>query len=122
MSTAAPSETADADTADIIELDGPPRAYFEIPVSMETVGLAKTQGAHEIAAIERIEYQSFDFRGDDAKLLAEAVVARVRAELAKYGGGIIWWRRRPCVGYDCLVNMRLATSPSLPAKFWEKLR
>jgi len=118
--------SGDADEADILEIDAPRRAYFEIPIRGESLGLAN-MGADDVAFIERICYQSFVLIGstaEDVKARRDTILAAVRAEIAKCGGGIIWWRKRPELifeGTEPRVRMRLGTSPGMSAMFWQGL-
>lgn len=103
------------DEWDIPEIDGPPRAYFELPVSTATIG----EAPGGLAAIERITYHLVQFETATAM---EACVQAVRLELGRrYGCGIIWWRHRPSVDRACRPSMRLATSPILPDEVWAQL-
>lgn len=128
MSNQLNTDSGDNDEADILEIDGPPRGHFDIPVRGEALGLNR-QGSHDIAFIECIVYQNFGLNGPTAKMMEDrrdAILGKVRAELAKYGGGIIWWRKRPELSNDrdearYHLWMRFGTSPILPTSFWDEV-
>jgi hypothetical protein len=118
----------DQDQVDILEIDGPPRSHFEIPIRGESLGLTG-QGPHDIAFVERIVYLNFGLNGPTCEAVEDrrdAILAAVRAELGKFGGGIIWWRKRPETTKDFTadrvhVSMRFGTSPILAANFWDSV-
>jgi hypothetical protein len=108
---------SDTEFENVIEIDGPPRAYFEIPLGDED-------------RVLRIVYKAFIVVGIDAeaaKAVGERALRHIRARvnISNYGGcGIIWWRRHPNIHeadgffkWTC----RLATSPELPDGFWNAL-
>lgn len=107
----------------VIELDGPPMAYFEIPLEYWATpnGELEAAGHPESARLtQRIVYQNF--RVPTIKC-AEDMADAVRQRLRELGGGYIWWRRRPVDHMDGLpICPRLGTSPELPPAFWAKLR
>jgi hypothetical protein len=121
------SEPKDADGATIIELDGPERAFFDIPIRGESLQLAN-QGPNDIAFVERVMYHKFHIAGPTVVVLREAGEARmamVRRALSAYGGGIIWWRVRPTLrplGEGLSWYARLGTSPGLPREVWDGFR
>lgn len=118
---------ADPVTVDqhITELDGPPTAYFEIPLEYWATANGELEPAGHPESqrlVQRVEYKSF---GVPTLEIANDLVAAVRAELRKLGGGYIWWRKRPAMeSYDggkTKWRLRLATSPELPWEWWVHL-
>ena len=130
-------ETTTADTepqADILEIDGPPRAYFEIPLDYTAADIdAGGLGYPEQRLYQRVLYYSFMVTRENRTDCVEAaghVINEVTAELFKFKGGIIWWRKRPELeqGYDneagqirYRVRLRLGTSPSLDRETWNRI-
>jgi hypothetical protein len=115
------------DQFEILEIDGPPKAHFEIPIRGQSLGIT-SQRPYDIAFVERITYYGFVFHGPTLKAmtdLQEATLASIRAELRRWGGGIIWWRIRPSLAGDATTQvkkMRLGTSPDLPVSFWQDMQ
>lgn len=116
----------DKDQAEILEIDGPPRAYFDIPIRGESLGLIE-QRPHDVAFVEHIVYHNFGLNGPTAEVLEDrrdAILAAVRIELGAFGGGILWWRKRPELkqeGDRYHLRMRFGTSPILPTTFWDRI-
>lgn len=107
----------DRESPVVVELDGPPMAYFDIPLEFWATpnGELEAESHPEAARLsQRIEYSNF--RVADA-VRAQTVVTRVTARLKELGGGYIWWRLRPRQTYDG-VRLRLGTTPALPAEWW----
>ena len=106
------------------EIDGPPRAYFEIPFP----------DVVEIAVL-RIEYVTIiwpitqeQFEDNIQTEVAGRLVTAIKDELFKLGGGIIWWRTRPALqtydgpqGTIFKIRCRVATTPMLSNETWDKL-
>lgn len=108
----------------IMEIDGPPMAFFEIPLDYWSTpnGEIEPEGHPEASRLVlRILYHNFRVH-DQAR--ARAVVDRVTERLKELGGGYIWWRKRPTTSYDAVptVSLRLGTSPALPADWWARLK
>lgn len=94
----------------IIEIDGPPVAYFEF-------------------LKRRIEYKTLAIGGNDPNVLVqygENQLEMIRSELGKLEEPILYWRRRPVllqiVDSDLFKwTCRLQVYPELPESFWSKL-
>lgn len=102
----------------VIELDGPPMAYFELALDYWATpnGELEAENHPEAARLlQRIVYHGF-FVADDVR--AQTVVTRVTARLKELGGGYIWWRRRPSSTQERSVHLRLGTTPTLPESWW----
>ena len=109
----------DADEATVVELDGPPRAYFEIPLDYFATpnGELEPEGHPEaIRLTQRVLYMNFRV-GDNARV--QTVLSRVNERLKEIGGGYIWWRLRPRTEPDGTIRFRLGTTPELPAMWWK---
>ncbi len=124
----------------MFEVDGPPMAYFEIPLSY----FVNSQGDLEhsnypgaVRLVERITYRTFVRYADNAQSAHDqlhhtydAILAELAA-LHKHQDGmfVIWWRLRPTVAeapempkeQRYRARMRLATSPDLPPPFWQRI-
>jgi hypothetical protein len=109
---------------EVIELDGPPMAYFEIPLDYWATpnGEIEPEGHPEATRlIQRVVY--LNFRVVD-HIAVKTVVDRVTARLQELGGGYIWWRSRPAlkrVGSMPFMAFRLGTTPQLPQDWWYRL-
>jgi hypothetical protein len=113
------------DQADIviIELDGPLRAYFEIPLDYWATpnGELEAESHPEASRLtQRVVYINFDVADP---LRARTVTERVTQRLKELGGGYIWWRLRPTVTQDQppRLRLRLGTTPELPRDWWQRL-
>lgn len=103
----------------VCELDGPPQAYFEIPLDYWANSNGELEAAGQNGAvrlIQRIVYVNFDVASTFA---AQELFQKVRVRLLELGGGYVWWRKRP-TQEGLRVNFRLATTPQLPRAWWEK--
>jgi hypothetical protein len=111
----------------IQEIDGPPRAYFEIPIrfSPDDTQLSVLQITY-VTLIRPItqEHVEDNMQG----VVAEQLVTAIKDQLFKIGGGIIWWRARPKLevfntsqGQVFKVRCRVATSPPLSDEAWDSL-
>jgi hypothetical protein len=101
----------------VLELDGPPMAYFEIPLDYWATPNGELEPASHPEAsrlTQRVEYWNFRVRDGE---VARTVIDRVTARLKGLGGGYIWWRLRPT--FD--ARLRLGTTPELPADWWQQL-
>lgn len=107
----------------VIELDGPPMAYFEVPLDYWATpnGEIEAQDHPEASRLTmRKVYQNFRVPTLEC---AEDIGTAVRKRLLELGGGYIWWRRRPVDHLDGHpISVRLATSPELTEAFWDSLR
>jgi hypothetical protein len=104
---------SDIEFDNVIEIDGPARAYFDIPVS--------SPGGEKFVA--RILFRSFGYGGttdEEAQRYGELFSRRLHALLAADDGGIIWWRTRPTV-HSGQWRCRVATSPDLSIEQWDWL-
>lgn len=109
------------DEPTIIELDGPPMAYFNIPLDYWATpnGEIEPEGHPEATRLSQtITYINFHVR-DNA--CVQTIIERVQARLKELGGGYIWWRRRPDYATDRTMYLRLGTTPQLPAAWWQSL-
>lgn len=105
----------------IYELDGPPTAYFELPLDhwVTPNGEFEAEGHPDaVRLVQRVMYYSF--RVADAPR-AHTIVKRVKERLEALGGGYLWWRRRPMRSEDGFLYLRLGTLPELPAAWWQGL-
>lgn len=105
----------------IIELDGPPAAYFELPLDYWVTPNGEIEApGHPDAArmIQRIVY--INFLVDD-QVRVQTILARVNERLKELGGGYIWWRRRPVATEVGKMHLRLGTTPGLPDAWWQRL-
>lgn len=118
------------DQEEVHEIDGPPRAYFEIPIRGESLGLK--MGPTDVAFVERITYHAFRLVGatrEGVEARRDQVLQLVTSEIRKFGGGIIWWRRRPSAPEwegpgdtgHVAIRLRLGTSPRLDDRFWKRI-
>lgn len=107
----------------VIELDGPPTAYFEIPLDYFATpnGELEAEGHPEAARlVQNVVYQNFCV----ADLVrVQTILARVSQRLKEIGGGYLWWRHRPAYTTHVppRMHLRLGTSPTLPADWWQRL-
>ncbi len=117
----------EVDKPTILEVDGPPMAFFEIPLDYFATpnGEIEPEGHPEAERlIQRITYMNFRFLGTNIAQLnngASNVIDSVRARLQELGGGLIWWRSRPKMdaeGGVHRVHFRLGTTPTLPPPWW----
>lgn len=111
------------DPADVVvhELDGPPMAYFEIPLDhFATPNGEMESESHPDAArlTQRVVYINFKVL-DNARV--QTILTRINAKLREIGGGFIWWRRRPHATEDMYIWLRLGTTPALPDAWWQAL-
>lgn len=96
----------------MIEIDGPPMAYFG-------------------EGVDKIKYRSLAIVADNVKDVHKAVNAldsflnTVKDTLSQVPGSIIYWRTRPSVQWandddpeKYYVRCRLATEPTLPESAW----
>lgn len=110
------------DEAQVIELDGPPMAYFEIPLPYFATpnGELEPEGHPEASRlVMRIDYQNFHVRDNTAVMI---VIERVTRRLRELGGGFIWWRLHPSYAEDRTMRLRFGTTPELPPPWWAELR
>lgn len=106
---------------DIVELDGPPRAYFELQLDYWATPNGELEAAgHPDASrlTQRVVYINFKV-ADTARV--QTVIERVKSRLKDLGGGYIWWRLRPTYTLERELRFRLATTPQLPDAWWEAL-
>lgn len=110
----------------IIELDGPPAAYFEISLDFWATPNGEIEApGHPDATrlIQRIVYINFTV-ADNARV--QTILARVNERLKELGGGYIWWRQRPTQTEQTddqppKMRLRLGTTPQLPDSWWQRL-
>lgn len=105
----------------IMELDGPPQAYFELPLDYWATPNGELEAAgHPEASrlVQRITY--INFHVDDNPRV-QTILARVNERLRELGGGYIWWRLRPKVTESGQYRLRLGTTPGLPDSWWRRL-
>lgn len=112
-----------SDEPAVIELDGPPMAYFEIPLDYWATPNGELEAeSHAEAArlVQRIDYANFIVAGAERPRI---IVDRVTARLKELGGGYIWWRLRPYApdDYSGFYRLRLGTTPALPSDWWRRL-
>jgi hypothetical protein len=102
------------------ELDMPPRAYFDIPQNIPTAEL-------QLQRIVAYVMVSGPCNQENAEKFRDESTEKVRSELRKLGGGIIWWRTRFEIDQSDRRNKiwraygRCGTSPALPESFWSQL-
>ena len=120
------SQSAEPPVDNIIEIDGPARAYFDIPTGVKNIGM-------DIWV--RVIYRAIQFASADSEMVRSewAIhLAEIRRELNELGGGVIWWRTRPEFSVEKrsgkgnhravhVLYARLATSPQLPDAVWIRL-
>lgn len=109
------------ETPVIIELDGPPMAYFEIPLDYWATPNGELEAAEHPESVrlsQHVTYINFTV-ADTARV--QTILARVNERLKELGGGYIWWRRRPRATEDGQMNLRLGTTPSIPDAWWRRL-
>jgi hypothetical protein len=119
MKARAPNQI-ERDEPAIIELDGPPQAYFEIPLDYWATPNGELEAeSHPEASrlVQRVVYINFKV-GPRA---ADMIIEKVKTRLKELGGGYIWWRLRPTATQDDAVRFRLGTTPQLPGVWWEAL-
>jgi hypothetical protein len=115
----------------IIELDGPPMAFFEIPLDYWATpnGELEAEGHPQATRLtQRILYQNFVLVSPNVAQIrdgARIAVERVRTRLKELGGGYIWWRKRPTEEKDgeghTRMRFRLGTTPELPIEWWRQV-
>lgn len=126
----------------VFELDGPQRAYFEIPLDWfanDNAEIEPGQSEGAVRLMQRVVYYSFQVLGDsqpEVSAKADTIVAWVRAELLKRCelDSFIWWRKRPDFTIETFktpfnhskparhkVRLRLGTCPTLPTVFWKRI-
>jgi len=111
------------DEPGVIELDGPPMAYFEIPLDYWATpnGELEAPGHPEASRlVQTVVYINF-LVADTVRV--QTILSRVNERLKELGGGYIWWRRRPSQTDDIPYKMRLrlGTTPQLTDAFWRRL-
>jgi hypothetical protein len=107
----------------IVELDGPERAYFEIPLDYWATanGELEAESHPDVARlVQRVVYVNFKVR--DA-LHVRVITQRVTQALKELGGGYIWWRKHPeeTPGPPRVIALRLGTTPQLALPWWQTL-
>lgn len=105
----------------VIELDGPPMAYFEIPLDYFATPNGELEPeSHPEATrlVQSVIYMNFKVQDQHR---VHTVMNRVTARLKELGGGYIWWRQRPDKTDDEAMRFRLGTTPQLPQDWWNKL-
>lgn len=117
------SAQVDAEGPTIVELDGPPRPYFEIPLDYWATsnGELEAENHPEVARlVQRIVYINFRVRN---ALAVRIITDRVTHALREKGGGYIWWRKHPTeeAGPPRVITLRLGTTPQLLAAWWQTL-
>lgn len=105
----------------IMEIDGPPRAYFSWRSERVRYKTLYVEGKDPVAAVLR---------------LGEIVeVVRTLLSVQPESSHILWWRERPSLEETTytdergvvqddgtfVARCRLATTPDLPAEFWAKV-
>lgn len=95
--------------------DGPPQAYFDIPLYPFGLPGCYRVTYHSI----RMIYGSFEAAAKDKA--CEVLLAAIVQKLVELGGGTIYWRRRPYLYEEITVKagMRLGTVPELPKAWWD---
>jgi hypothetical protein len=108
----------------MLEIDGPTQAYFEIPT--DAVVKNSVMLITYVSIVWPITQEHVEDNLQNA--VAGDIVTAIKNELFKLGGGIIWWRMRPNLavyngpqGQIFKVRCRVATSPPLSNKAWERL-
>ena len=114
-----------ADDDPIIELIGPPMAYFEV------MGEPTDDG--QVHSMIRVEYKTLHFKGKDGEIVKVAMqtaLEDIREALRTYDCfRIIWWRQQierrhdpdPKRGYTVYsTRCRIATTPILSHEFWSR--
>ncbi len=94
----------------ILEIDGPPMAWFEVG------------GVRNV--YKMIAYRGYD--PDSLVKVMDNIIKKIKSEL---GDGVIYWRRRPeffnfeKLESDDLYSIccRITTSPQLSQEFWESI-
>jgi hypothetical protein len=105
----------------VIELDGPPTQYFEIPLDYYATpnGELEPEGHPDAVRLAmRVNYFQF-LVADTARV--RTIIARVTERLKDLGGGYIWWGKRPTLTEDKRMRLRLGTTPQLPDLWWARL-
>lgn len=125
----------------IYELDGPPQAYFEIPLDWfanDNAEIEPGQSPGAVRLVQRVTYYSFQcIRDSEASCqqVSQDIVGAVHKELKRHVEiGYLWWRKRPEFKVEQVrgllgikkvpktkVSLRLGTCPTLPTAFWKKL-
>lgn len=125
----------------VYELEGPPQAYFEIPLDWFANDNAEIEPGHSDGAVrlvQRVTYYSFILLRDteaECQAAANLITDGVRAEIGKHVDiGYLWWRKRPEFTLGEVkkgllgkkqpkwkVWLRLGTCPTLPTHFWKTL-
>jgi hypothetical protein len=125
----------------VYELDGPPQAYFEIPLDWFANGNAEIEpGASPgaVRLVQRVIYYSFQCVRDSeasCQQVYQDIVGAVHKKLkATNEITYLWWRKRPTYSVEQVkkllsrskvpqhkVSLRLGTCPSLPTAFWKQL-
>lgn len=100
----------------VADTDGPPRAYFEIPLNTFA-----PNGSREIHRVVYINWAIWlDSPGSEDAVTK--VTDAIKAELQRAGGGIMWWRLRPQYDHGgSRVRLRVGTSPELSHEFWTRM-
>lgn len=105
----------------VIELDGPPMAYFEIPLDHWATpnGEIEPEGHPEVVRLtQRVTYINFKV-ADNPRV--QTIIERVTRRLKELGGGYIWWRMRPTYSEERALFLRLGTTPQLSGDWWQRL-
>src|ERR1700675_1422915 len=105
----------------IVELDGPPTPFFEIPLDYwaNSNGELEAEDHPDVARlVQRVVYINFNVA--DA-LGVRVVTDRVNAKLKELGGGYIWWNLRPTMSREKRMRLRLGTTPQLATAWWQRL-
>ena len=106
----------------IIELDGPPMAYFEV-----------SAGDDSDAPMVRIVYRTLRFASKSekmAQIAMDTALEDIKEDLRTHlSMKIVWWRMRPEITHEpdhereCNVyhaRCRIATTPILSNEFWAR--
>lgn len=105
----------------VMELDGPPMAYFEIRLDYWATANGELEPESHPDAVrltQQVAYINFKV-ADNARV--QTIITRVTARLKEIGGGYIWWRLRPTATGDGSMRLRLGTTPQLPGPWWQAL-
>lgn len=111
----------DAEDATVIELDGPPVTYFELPLDYWATPNGELEASSHPEASRLVQTVAYiNFRVADT-VRVQTILSRVNERLRELGGGYIWWRRRPVKTEAGDMHLRLGTTPQLPAAWWQRL-
>lgn len=112
----------------IIQVDGPPMAYFEEPTSDEKVErtayvtlAAGSVGAGSVLALSKWIHET-------TRKIENELHALLESDGSKKSTGVIVWRKRPSIDWECddprrnfLAIMRVATIPMLTNEQWANI-